>query len=157
MNLETFLHSTSTLISHIEYSGHHTTTYVSPSSTATTCETDFTLGSYGITLTLHHPPSPPLQCFSLWGGCRGKKEGFPLGLMSLPLRTCGLGIIGLQLQQPSSKLALIWRMTPFTFVWLPAASTAAAFILHSGSGFYCMDLAESLEQAGGARGTQSQH
>lgn len=120
----------SSTINHLSFHEHQ------PSPTAAKFQTDFTLRSYGITLTSFptfspcHPPSlPPSLPLCVFTGWQQEKEG---GLPPLPdrpaLRTCGLGIIGLQLQQPS-ELALILRMTPFTFVWLPAASTAAAFIL----------------------------
>lgn len=50
--------------------------------------------------------------------------------------------IGLQLQR-STELALIWTMTTFTFVWLPAASTSAVFIPIAGLGSYRIDLART--------------
>lgn len=112
------------------------------SPTAATFETDVTLRSYGITLMTFPTFSPSLPLCVFMGWLQEKEGGLPPLPDAPALKTCGLGIIGLQLQQ-SNELALIWRMTPFTFVWLPAASTAAAFILHSGSGFYCIGLAYS--------------
>lgn len=112
-----------------------------PSTTARAFETNFALRSYGITHMTFPTFSPlysPWLSLCIYGLAAGERRASPSAWWPW---TCGLGIIGLQLQQ-SNELALIWRMTPFTLDWLPAASTAAPFI-HAGSGFYCIDLAGS--------------
>lgn len=101
-------------VNHLSFHKHHTTVYANPYPQPQYLKTDFTIRSYGITLmtfpTFFPCCSPSLPL------CDCRRSG---GLPPLPdapaQRTCGRGIIGLQLWL-SNELALIWRMTPFTFV-----------------------------------------
>lgn len=74
----------SSTINHLSFHEHQ------PSPTAAKFQTDFTLRSYGITLTSFptfspcHPPSLPLSpSVFLQGDSRRKKEGFPRCLTAL--------------------------------------------------------------------------